>query len=98
MRPCIVLQLAADSNSNVRCPSLVVISDERYQRGCIRSGGSPHASCALNRTCSPQDARDPLVADRGLSPVRLRGTENRHKEFTSPLMPRGSDRWLRDGR
>ena len=31
-------------------------------------------------------------------PVRLRGTENRHKDFTSPQMPRGTDRWLRDGR
>ena len=35
---------------------------------------------------------------RPVRPVRLRGTENRHKEFTSPLTPRGSDRWLRDGR
>ena len=31
-------------------------------------------------------------------PVRLSGTENRHKDFTSPLTPRGSDRWLRGGR
>jgi len=41
---------------------------------------------------------DLFVAHPRNWPVRLRGTENRHKDFTNPLTPRGTDRWLRDGR